>query len=124
MLFTWYTEDEPHTAPAYAARAVLPYMLVGNLKSASLALEIFTRKLIESNSSLTVQEVQTASSEVKVIPSLPLLNFLSLLLLAAPTGGADAFRALKSHYTTHLKESPDWEEVSLTYFPYLEYVHC
>ncbi|RPB03713.1 DUF410-domain-containing protein [Choiromyces venosus 120613-1] len=106
MLYEWYTEDEPHTAPIYAARAVFPYMLIGNLRDATRSLTIFTRKLIENNPSLAVQEVQTASVDVKVIPSLPLLNFLNLLLLACQTGEQDMFRTLKSHYSNSLKEVP------------------
>ncbi|KAG0638191.1 hypothetical protein HOY80DRAFT_968622 [Tuber brumale] len=110
MLYEWYTEDEPHTAPIYAARAVIPYMLIGNLRDATRLLTTFTRKLIENNSSLAVQEVQTASVDCKVIPSLPLLNFLSLLLLACQTGGQDMFRTLKSHYNNSLIEVPHWNE--------------
>jgi hypothetical protein len=110
MLYEWYTEDEPHTAPIYAARAVLPYMLIGNLRDATRLLTTFTRKLIENNSSLAVQEVQTASVDCKVVPSLPLLNFLNLLLLACQTGGQDMFRNLKSHYSNSLMEVPHWNE--------------
>jgi golgi to ER traffic protein 4 len=111
MLYEWYTEDEPHTAATYAARAVLPYLLVGNIRDASRSLDVFTQHLIKNNSNLTIQEVQSASSDVKVFPSLPLLNFLSLLLLAVQTGGQDMFRTLKSHYSTHLKEATHWDEV-------------
>ncbi|PUU73796.1 hypothetical protein B9Z19DRAFT_1111028 [Tuber borchii] len=110
MLYDWYTEDEPHTAPIYAARAVFPYLLIGNLRDATRLLAMFTRKLIENSTSLAIQEVQTASVDVKVIPSLPLLNFLNLLLLACQTGGQDMFRTLKSHYSNNLKEAPHWDE--------------
>jgi len=112
MLYGWYTEDEPHTAPIYAARAVFPYLLIGNLRDATRLLTAFTRKLIENSSSLAVQGVQTASVDVKVIPSLPLLNFLNLLLLACQTGGQDMFRTLRSHYSNNLKEAPHWDEVN------------
>ena len=112
MLYDWYTEDEPHTAPIYAARAVFPYLLIGNLRDATRLLAMFTRKLIENNTSLAIQEVQTASVDAKVIPSLPLLNFLNLLLLACQTGGQDMFRTLKSHYNNNLKEAPHWDEVN------------
>jgi hypothetical protein len=39
-----------------------------------------------------------------VYPSLPLLNFLGLLLLAVERGEAALYRQLKSHYASHLKD--------------------
>jgi hypothetical protein len=48
--------------------------------------------------------VSTTSSDIRVYPSLPLLNFLGLLLLAVERGEASLFRQLKSHYGSHLKD--------------------
>ena len=47
---------------------------------------------------------------MRVYPSLPLLNFLGLLLLAVQRGAPDLFRQLKSHYAIHLKDVPAWNE--------------
>jgi len=109
--YDWYTEDESHTAPLYAARAVLPYLITGNVRAANKTLLLFTSRLSQSNRSLGVQEVSSTSSDLRVYPSLPLLNFLGLLLLAVQRGSADLFRQLKSHYAVHLKElGGAWDE--------------
>jgi hypothetical protein len=102
--YDWYKSDDSHTAARYAARAVFPYLLVGNVRDASKALQIFTSQLSESNKNLGVQDISGSGSDVKIYPSLPLLNFLSLLLLAISKGSADLFRQLRSHYATHITE--------------------
>ncbi|KAL4801714.1 hypothetical protein BDV18DRAFT_164757 [Aspergillus unguis] len=102
--YQWYTNDEPHTAGIYAARAVIPFLLIGNLRSANKALLIFTSRLSAANPSLGVQEVSSTNSEIRVFPAIPLLNFLNLLLLAVQRGAADLFRQLSAHYATHIKE--------------------
>ena len=44
-------------------------------------------------------------------PSLPLLNFLGLLLLAVQRGAPELFRTLKTHYKDQLKElDGSWDE--------------
>lgn len=106
--YSWYTSDELHTAPLYAARAVLPYLLTGNLRAANKFFLIFTSRLAQK-SNLAVQEVSTSSSDLRVYPSLPLLNFLGLLLLAVERGEAALYRQLKSHYASHLNDT-NWGE--------------
>jgi golgi to ER traffic protein 4 len=109
--YAWYAEDESHTAPIYAARAVLPYLLVGNLRAANKSFLIFTSQLSSSNPGIPVQQVSSSSSDLRVYPSLPLLNFLGLLLLAVQRGDAGLFRMLKAHYAAHLKELEGaWDE--------------
>jgi len=110
MEFEWYTEDEPSTAPLYAARAVLPYLLTGNVRAANQTLLLFSSRLGQSKQNLGVQEVTSKSSDLRVYPSLPLLNFLHLLLLAIQRGSPDLFRQLKSHYAVHLKDVGTWDE--------------
>lgn len=101
--FTWYKSDETSTAPQYAARAVLPYLLVGNLRAANKAWLLFTTKLA-ATPGLSVAQVESNTSDVRVYPGLPLLNFLGLLLLAVERGAADLFRQLKSQYAVPLKQ--------------------
>ena len=110
MEYEWYTEDELSTAPTYAARAVLPYLLTGNVRAANQTLLLFSSRLGQSKQNLGVQEVTSKTSDLRVYPNLPLLNFLHLLLLAIQRGSPDLFRQLKSHYAAHLKEVGSWDE--------------
>ena len=109
MEYEWYATDEPSTAPHYAARTVIPYLLIGNIRAANKALLLFTSKLSSSHPGLGVQSISSPSSDIRIYPSLPLLNFLGLLLLAIQRGGSDLFKQLKAHYATHLKEV-QWDE--------------
>jgi hypothetical protein len=108
--YEWYMQDESHTAPLYAARVVFPYLLVGNVRDATKSLRLFTSRLTEDNKHLAVQEVSSNSSDMRIYPSLPLLNFLGLLLLAVQKGSADLFRQLKTKYATHIDEVGIWDE--------------
>ncbi|CAG8401951.1 unnamed protein product [Penicillium salamii] len=108
--FEWYTVDEPHTAAIYASRAVFPYLLTGNLRSANKALLIFTSKLSAANPQLGVQDVSSSSSDARVFPALPLVNFISLLLLTIQRGSADLFRNLTAHYAAQIKEVGLWDD--------------
>ena len=110
MEYDWYTQDDLHTAPLYAARAVFPFLLTGNLRSANKALLIFNSRLTSTNKSLGVQEVSSSSSDIRVFPILPLLNFLSLLLLAIQRGEASLYRQLVKHYAPHIKEVGMWDD--------------
>lgn len=108
--YTWYTQDDSHTAALYAARAVFPYLLTGNLRSANKAYLIFTTKLSSSNPSLGVQEVSNTIAEIRVYPVLPLLNFLGLLLLAIQRGTPTLFKQLARHYAVHIREVGIWDD--------------
>lgn len=109
--YDWYDEDESHTAPLYAARAVLPYLLLGNIRGATLAYETFIKRLTEAKSNLGAQDITFEGSELKIFPSLPLLNFLGLLLPAVLRGRADSYRQLRSHYGVYIKDVGSWDEV-------------
>lgn len=108
--YEWYIQDTPDTAALYAARAIFPYLLTSNLRSANKAYLIFTSRLSSSNASLSVQEVSSTSSDMRVYPSLPLLNFLGLLLLAVQRGSSDLFKLLAKHYAPHIKETGTWDD--------------
>jgi hypothetical protein len=111
--YEWYTEDESHTAALYAARAVFPYLLIGNLRDANRSLQIFTSRLTESNKSLSVQDTSSATADLRIYPSLPLLNFFGLLLQSVQRGSAELFRLLKSHYAIHIRDAGTWDDVSI-----------
>ena len=108
--YDWYIQDDSHTAAQYCARCVFPYLPTSNLRSANKAYLIFTSRLSSSNKSLMVQEVSSTSSDMRIYPSLPLLNFLGLLLLAVQRGSSDLFKQLAKHYAPYLKEASGWNE--------------
>src|SRR3569833_604289 len=110
MEYEWYKEDDAHTAPIYAARAVLPYLLIGNVRAANSCYRAFTSELSSNNKGLSVQDVSSASSDVRIFPSLPLLNFLGLLLLAIQRGSPDLFRQLSTKYGAQIAEDGTWTE--------------
>jgi len=106
--YTWYKEDTPHLAPLYASRSVLPYLIVGNLASANSALSTFTSELTTTNPHLLAlsQPIESAKSglSLRIFPSIPLLNFLALLVLAAQKGDSALFKQLAKYYAPHLKD--------------------
>ena len=113
--YAWYIEAEsPHLAPQYAARAVLPSLLVGNMRAAAHAYRSFTSALARDNQNLGVQDVGASTCDLRVFPSLPLLNFLGLLLLAVQRGEADLYRSLMGRYAQQLAELDGAWEAALT----------
>src|SRR2546423_9089083 len=109
--YRWYTSDSPHLAALYASRSILPYLVLGNIPCANTALSTFTSALTSANPTLFTQSIESSKSSIRVFPSLPLLNFLSLLLLAVQKGDSALFKQLGKHYAVHLKETEDvWAE--------------
>jgi golgi to ER traffic protein 4 len=111
LLYRWYSADDSFKVGHYAARAVLPYLLLNNVRDANKVLDIFSSNLTQNNKNLTNSLVESMTSEIRVFPSLPLFNFLRLLVLTVERGQADTFRGLRSHYGTYLNDVPDWNEV-------------
>lgn len=109
--YDWYTHDGAHTAGIYAARAVFPYLLTGNFRNANKAFLIFTSRLSSSPSkqALGVQEMSSQSIDVRVYPSLPLLNFINLLLLSIQRGTPDLFKLLLKQYASYITEVGGWD---------------
>jgi hypothetical protein len=110
MEYAWYRDNDSHLAAQFAARAVIPYLLVGNVRAANATFRLFVSSLCDDNRGLAAQQVSSQGSDVRVFPSLPLLNFLSLLLLAVQRGSADLYRQLITKYSAHLKEAGTWFE--------------
>src|SRR5437762_941596 len=105
--YKWYTSDSPHLAALYASRSILPYLVLGNIPCANSAFSTFTSALTSANPTLFTQSIESSKSSIRVFPSLPLLNFLSLLLLAVQRGDSALFKQLGKHYAVHLKETED-----------------
>ncbi|KAG5946424.1 hypothetical protein E4U22_001930 [Claviceps purpurea] len=110
MEYAWYKEGEAHLAPHFAGRAVLPYLLVGNVRAANTCYRLFTSALSDDNPGLGVQSVSSASADIRVFPSLPLLNFLGLLLLAIQRAAPEVFKGLVSKYARQIDEAHGWAE--------------
>ncbi|ODA84065.1 hypothetical protein RJ55_02583 [Drechmeria coniospora] len=110
MEYAWYREGDAHLAPHFAARAILPYLLVGNVRAANGCYRLFASALSGDNTGLGVQDVSSASSDIRIFPSLPLLNFLGLLLLAIRRGAPEVYRGLVAKYATQLGEVDAWAE--------------
>ncbi|KAI8630154.1 DUF410-domain-containing protein [Xylariaceae sp. FL1651] len=111
MEYEWFKEDEAHTAALYAGRAVLPYLITANVRAANTSYRIFTSALNEERQAqLGVQDVSSNSADMRVYPSIPLLNFLGLLLLAIQRGSTDLYRQLTAKYASHLKDLEMWNE--------------
>jgi golgi to ER traffic protein 4 len=90
---------------------VLPYLVLGNLASATTSFAQFTSLLTTTNPSLPTQSIDSSKSSIRIFPSIPLLNFIALLLLAAQKNDAGLFRQLAKHYAGHLKEVQElWGE--------------
>ncbi|KAI1827907.1 DUF410-domain-containing protein [Xylaria intraflava] len=111
MEYEWFKEDEAHTAAQYVGRAVLPYLITANVRAANTSYRVFTSALSEDNQDqLGVQDVSSNSADIRVFPSMPLLNFLGFLLLAIQRGSADLYRHLTTRYASHLNELEMWNE--------------
>lgn len=110
MEYAWYKEGDAHMAPHFAARAVLPYLLVGNVRAANTCYRLFTSALTSDNTGLGVQDVATSNSDIRIFPSLPLLNLLGLLLLAIQRGTPDVYKGLMSKYAGQMAEADAWTE--------------
>ncbi|KAL5615618.1 hypothetical protein BROUX41_005657 [Berkeleyomyces rouxiae] len=116
--YTWYKEcGSPHDAAIYASRAVLPYLLVANIRGAHTALRVFTTALSADNPALAVEHAEAKGSSgeggfsVPIFPSLPLLNFLGLLLAVVQTGNGEMYKGLMANYESLIGDSADiWEE--------------
>ncbi|KAK1453846.1 hypothetical protein CMEL01_05505 [Colletotrichum melonis] len=110
MEYAWYKEDDSHTAPLYAARAIFPYLLVGNVRAANTCYRLFASSLSDDNKGLGVQDVSSNSADLRIFPGLPLLNFLGLLLLAIQRGAPDAYKQLLAKYSSNISEVSAWSE--------------
>lgn len=110
MEYAWYKEGDAHLAPQFAARAVLPYLLTGNVRAANTCYRLFTSALSSDNAGLGVQDVASSTSDIRAFPSLPLLNFLGLLLLAIQRGAPEVYKGLISKYATQINDTDAWAE--------------
>ncbi|KNG52545.1 DUF410-domain-containing protein [Stemphylium lycopersici] len=106
--YAWCNAEDSQIAPLYTARAMLPFLLAGNLRTPNKFFLFFTTRL-SSKAGLRIQQVSTLSSDLRVYLSLQLLNFLGLLLLSVERGNPSLFRQSKSHHAAHLKDA-NWDE--------------
>jgi golgi to ER traffic protein 4 len=105
-LYEYFLEDSPHTAGIYISRAILPYLSLQNLRDAQSSLTTFVDLLITGKN---IPPHSTIEGNV-IFPSLPLLNFLTLLVAACSRGAPEFFNGLKKQYAHNLEET-NWSEV-------------
>ncbi|OTA61082.1 DUF410-domain-containing protein [Hypoxylon sp. EC38] len=111
MEYEWFKEDEAHTAALYAARGVLPYLLTGNVRAANTCYRLFTSALNQDKQDqLGIQDASSNTADIRIYPSIPLLNFLGLLLLAVQRANADLYKQLHNKYASLLAEVESWNE--------------
>ncbi|KAI0840256.1 DUF410-domain-containing protein [Hypoxylon sp. FL0890] len=111
MEYEWFKEDDAHTAALYAARGVLPYLLTGNVRAANTCYRLFTSALNQDKQDqLGIQDVSSNTADIRIYPSIPLLNFLGLLLLAVQRANADLYKQLHNKYASLLAEVESWHE--------------
>ncbi|KAI6250884.1 Golgi to ER traffic protein 4 [Erysiphe necator] len=108
--YKWYSDNESHTAAQYAARAVFPYLLAGNIRDADRSLQVFLSNLTTTNKSVPVQSISSNNADVQIFPSIPLLNFLSLLILVIQKSNPNIFRQLVDRYLIQIKELRIWDD--------------
>ncbi|KAI4868313.1 DUF410-domain-containing protein [Hypoxylon rubiginosum] len=109
--YEWFKEDDAHTAALYAARGVLPYLLTGNVRAANTCYRLFTSALSQDRQSqLGIQDVSSNSADLRIYPSIPLLNFLGLLLLAIQRASPDLYKQLHNKYGSLIGETEAWHE--------------
>jgi hypothetical protein len=93
----------------YISRAVLPYLCLQNLRDAQSALSTFIDLLCGG---ANIPPHSTIEG-VEIFPSLPHINFLTLLCVACQRGAPEFFNTLKKQYAQSLQEVP-WNDVPLT----------
>lgn len=109
--YEWFKEDDAHTAALYAARGILPYLLTGNVRAANTCYRLFTSALNQDKQSqLGIQDVSSNSADIRIYPSIPLLNFLGLLLLAVQRASPDLYKQLHNKYSALIGEVDAWHE--------------
>jgi len=86
---------------------VLPYLCLQNIRDAQVSLNTFVGLLISGDN----VPPHSVIEGVEIFPSLPLMNFLSLLIVACQRGAPEFFNNLKKQYALQLQEVP-WNDVS------------
>jgi golgi to ER traffic protein 4 len=80
-----------------------------NLRDAQVSLNTFIELLCSGNNVPPHSKVEG----IEIFPSLPHVNFLSLLIVACQRGAAEFFISLKKQYSQRLDEVP-WNDVPPT----------
>ena len=84
-------------------------MCLQNLRDAQVSLNTFIELLCSGDNVPPHRKVEG----VEIFPSLPLVNFLSLLIVACQRGAAEFFNGLKKQYSQVLDEV-SWNDVPPT----------
>ncbi|RIB14577.1 hypothetical protein C2G38_1973012 [Gigaspora rosea] len=116
MLVEWSDQDQPSKRGAYIARAVLQYLCLRSIRDAKIAFDAFVTDLSEKNPEIKAGTAQynptiTGDAIDVTIYSLPLLNFLQLLILTVQREASDLFSDLRNRYKSALSVEPSFEDL-------------
>ncbi len=107
QLFEWSTQDpDPTTAPFYLSRAIFGYLLLQNIQSAYKSLSVFLKLLQQHNPDFFKDSVEITNSDIIITTSLPLLNYLQLLIPTCQRKAPDMFNRLNNRYESSWKLNP------------------
>lgn len=105
-IWSWYLEDpEPTHIGSFVSRIVLNYLFIQNVKAANESLASLISKFCDEYPKFTHETVSESGISIELFESVPLLNFIQLLLKTVSTGNAQLYNKLLSRYSTVIQQA-------------------
>ncbi|CAG8614947.1 5815_t:CDS:2 [Paraglomus brasilianum] len=116
MLAEWASQDHPSKLGTYISRAVLQYLCLRNIRDARTSFDTFIEAVAEKDSSIksgtAPYRPTLASDPVQIsLYTIPLLNFLQLLILTVQRDARDLFTKLRTKYSSSLAVEPSFDDL-------------
>lgn len=121
LLWDWSEEskDAPLDAPLFLSRGVLGYLCTENIRDADKCSETFLG-LFNSKHKPETNSVEAVGGTITTYDSVPLFNFLQLLILACRSKNPETFKRLTARYAQQLGQLPAWgpalDKIGQVYF--------
>lgn len=110
MLYEYYMDEaDVQTAGLFAARGVLGYLCLDNIKDALACLDRFLERFEKAIKPLDVIADIPSGLTIKIFESTPLLNFVQLLVLSCLYGNGDLYKRLQVRYSPHLSHAKGFD---------------